>query len=143
MKRIVILFFIILVSFSFTRERELVNISVISNPQNTDMSFRQVRSILKGERQRWKNGKKVKVCLMKTSTDVGYSSAKKIYRMSPKQLNRYWLGLVFQGSADSPHFFSTEEKLINFVKNNEGAIGIISSNKKNSFKVKVDGRYSL
>src|SRR3954466_56484 len=90
-----------------------------------DMKQSELKAVLMGETQRWKNGKRVVIALMKTNTPLGKTTSSKIYDMSGDELNKYWLSLVFQGKAQAPVFFTSVSDLQNFVAQNPGAIGII------------------
>lgn len=122
-------------------------LAVISNPKGapTQMQQAELRSIFKGERQRWRNGNKIMIALMKTNTPVGRYTCEKIYDMSPDELKKFWLALVFQGKADPPAFFNTVEELQAFVSQNPGAIGIIDQPVATSGVqvVLIDGRRTL
>jgi hypothetical protein len=99
-------------------------------------------SVLKGEKPYWRNGNKVSIALLKTSTKAGDDIAKTIYGMSGDNLNKYWLSLVFQGNASPPNFFDTETELKAFVLKTKGAIGIITSGSliENDKYLLIDGR---
>jgi len=90
-----------------------------------DMRQSELKAVLMGETQRWKNGKRIIIALMKTNTALGKTTSLKIYDMSGDELNKYWLSLVFQGKAQAPVFFTSVSDLQNFVAQNPGAIGII------------------
>src|SRR6476620_7486636 len=90
-----------------------------------EMKQSELKAVLKGETQRWKNGKRVLIALMKTNTPVGKTTSSKVYDMSGDELNKYWLALVFQGKAQAPVFFTSVSDLQNYVAQNPGAIGII------------------
>lgn len=102
------------------------SLTVISNPKGTPetLKFSELKSIFMGEQQRWRNGTKITLALMKTNTDVGKITSSKVYGMSGDELNKFWLALVFQGKASAPIFFNSESELENFVARNPGAIGI-------------------
>jgi hypothetical protein len=53
-----------------------------------------------------------------------------IYKTNPVGMQKYWLSLVFQGRADPPVFFSSDEETIKFIQNNKGSIGFINSKNK-------------
>jgi hypothetical protein len=100
---------------------------------------------LLGERQRWQNGKKILIGLMKTNTPVGRTTSTKIYNMTPDDVRKYWLALVFQGKADAPVFFNTASELQAFVAENPGAIGVIDqpSSAYDTVVVLIDGKRVL
>ena len=116
----------------------MLSISVIVKAQETtlvavgnsgsvpsDMKLSELKSILLGEKQRWKNGSRIIIALMKTNTMIGKNTSSRMYDMTGDQLNKYWLALVFQGKAQAPNFFSSTNDLENFVAQTQGAIGIV------------------
>ena len=120
-------------------------LTVIGNAKGApaELKMMQVQSILRGEKQRWGDGTKVVIALMKTNTPLGIMTSKKIFNMSPDQLNKYWLGLVFQGKADAPSFFNSMNELEAFVAQTPGAIGITAQPPTNGKTIIVDGKKSL
>lgn len=121
------------------------NLVVISNGKGApaEMKMAQFKSALRGEKQRWPDGTKVVIALMKTSTPIGNATCKKIYNMSGNELNKYWLALVFQGKADAPNFFNSESELEAFVAQTQGSIGIVSQTINTNKPVLIDGKKAL
>ena len=113
--------------FTLAGNAQQTSLAAISNVSGApaDMKQSELKSILMGETQRWKNGKRVIIALMKTNTPLGKTTSSKIYDMSGDELNKFWLSLVFQGKAQAPVFFTSVAELQNFVSQNPGAIGII------------------
>lgn len=110
----------------------------------TELNMGQLKAILKGEKQRWNDGTKVAIALMKTNTPVGSSTSKKVFNMSGDQLNKHWLSLVFQGKADAPSFFNSMNELEAYVVQTPGAIGIIGQPPTIASKtILVDGKRML
>ena len=93
-------------------------------PASLKMS--ELKAVMMGEKERWKSGNRILVALLKTNTPLGKKIAETVFDMRADELNRYWLGLVFQGKAQAPAFFSTVAELETFVSQNPGAIGISS-----------------
>jgi hypothetical protein len=106
------------------------------------MKFTELKSVMKGERQRWNSGAKVIIALMKTSTAVGKNTAQVIYNMSGDALLKYWLAQTYQGNAHAPKFFNTKSELEEYVAENPGAIGVIDPPPANNEVkiVSVDGK---
>ena len=90
-----------------------------------EMTLRELKSILKGERQRWKGGSKVTVVLMKSNTTIGMLTSVKIFDMTANQVSKFFLSMVFQGKIEAPVFLNTEAEILDYVKRTKGAIGII------------------
>lgn len=124
---------------------EVGNLSVVVNAKGapSDMDLKKLKSVLKGEQQRWQDGTKIKLALMKTTTDIGSDMTTRIYGMTGKELNKYFLAKVFQGKMSSPDFFESESDLLSFVSSKEGAIGIISTTKATGKILNIDGKKSL
>lgn len=118
---------------------------VISNDKGapSEMKMSLLKSTLKGEKQRWPNGTKIIIALMKSNTLIGENTSKKLYNMSANELNKYWLALVFQGKADAPNFFNSESDLAAFVGQTQGAIGVIGRESDDVRPVLVDGKKIL
>ncbi len=110
----------------------------------TDLSAADFRKLVMGERQRWKDGAKVSIALMKTTNPVGEATAQRVFRMTGNELNKYWLALVFQGRAKAPQFFTSEAELAAYVRDTPGAIGIVSQTAAAGQRTAaVDGKETL
>ena len=137
--------FFIFLSMNARSQNEML--TVISNNKGApaELKMSDLKSILLGERQRWRNGNKISIALMKTSTPAGTYTCKKVYDMSGDELKKFWLAQVFQGKADAPAFFNTISELETFVAENPGAIGIIDQPpaSADTHIVLIDGRKTL
>ena len=137
--------------FSFTPEEQFNDpqtdggLAVVVNSKGApaEMPLSKLKIILKGEQQRWKDGSKITLALMKTSTGVGEDMAKRIFGMTSKELNKYFLSQVFQGKMSSPQFFDSEEDLLKYIKNNDGAIGVTSFKNASGTTITVDGKKAI
>jgi hypothetical protein len=110
----------------------------------SELSLPLLKSVLKGEKLRWKDGTKVTVALMKTSTPLGMATCKRLYGMSPNELNKLFLALVFQGKGEAPTFFNTVAELQTFISQTAGAIGVIEPTPANKEKViLINGKESI
>ncbi|SNC59622.1 hypothetical protein SAMN06265337_0090 [Hymenobacter gelipurpurascens] len=121
------------------------NLVVIANGKAipAEMKIEQLKSVMRGEKLRWPDGSKVVIALLKSNTPIGVVTSKKIYNMSPNDLNKYWLALVFQGKAAAPNFFNSESDLEEFVSQTSGAIGIVTQASANNKVIAIDGKKSL
>lgn len=142
-----ILFCIGLLSCGLSMHAQTEMLTVISNDKGApaELKLTELKSILMGEKQRWHNGNKITIALMKTSTPAGEYTCKKIYDMNSDEVKKFWLALVFQGKADAPAFLNSVSEVQNFVAENPGAIGIIDQplSDNNEHVVLIDGKKSL
>lgn len=138
---------IVLLLISFTACSQNETLTVISNEKGAPSALKmsELKSILMGEKQRWHNGNKIAIALMKTNTPAGANTCKKIYDMSGDELKKFWLALVFEGKADAPAFFNTVSEIESFVAENPGAIGVIDQplTTTDMHIVLIDGKKTL
>ncbi len=136
------LIFFLNVNLASAQDASLV---IISNGKGspTEMKMAQLKSALRGEKQRWPDGTKITIALMKSSTPIGISTSKKLYNMSSDELNKYWLALVFQGKADAPNFFNSESELEAFVAQTQGSIGVVNQATGTNKTIVIDGKRTL
>lgn len=119
---------------------------IIANQQSvpSEMNMIQLKSVLKGEKQRWNDGSKVVIALMKTNTSIGTNTCEKIYNMTGNELNKYFLALVFQGKVKAPTFFDSVNDLENYVARTPGAIGVLQKVTDKLLKtVVIDGKEQI
>lgn len=119
---------LLLLSAGLVAKSQEMQLSAISNQKGppSAMNLSELKSVFKGEKQRWPDGTKISIALMKTNNPVGQTICKKIYDMSGDELNKFWLALVFQGKVSAPNFFNSVDELEDFVAQNPGAIGIVN-----------------
>ena len=117
----------IILSINLIVKAQETTLVAVGNPNGvpSDIKLTELKSILLGEKQRWKNGSRIIIALMKTNTAIGKNTSSRMYDMTGDQLNKFWLALVFQGKAQAPNFFSSTNDLQNFVAQTQGAIGIV------------------
>ena len=135
---------LLLLAIGFVTRAQEMPLTVIGNVTGvpSQMKSSELVSVLKGEKQRWSDGTKVNIYIMKTTTPIGQSTCKKIYNWSGDKVKRYWLELSFSGKADAPTFCNTVEELETYVSQNPGAIGIVDRNStSNGVKmILIDGK---
>ncbi|WP_373513254.1 hypothetical protein [Persicitalea sp.] len=140
----------LILSFLFlmaTQAHAQQSLSVIANQEGApaELSSKELKSVFRGEKQRWDAGNKILIALMKTNTKLGLTVCDKVYGMKPDQMNKYWLALVFQGKVSAPYYFNSTTDLQNFIAQNPGAVGILDESVDTSEikTVAVDGRKSI
>src|SRR5258706_11003573 len=108
---------VLLLSGGLFANAQDIPLTVVSNTKGapSKMKMSELKSVLKGEKQRWSDGTKVSIVLMKTTTPVGQTTCQKIYNMSGDKVKRFWLELSFGGKADPPTFCNSIAELASFV----------------------------
>jgi|688.fasta_scaffold162479_3 ABC-type phosphate transport system substrate-binding protein len=126
-KTLLIILFLIVSLGSFAQFGEFV---VIGNNTGFKASTKaNAKAIFRGKYSSWKNGESVTIVLPSTKSDNVVSVASQVYGLTVKGMQKYWLEQVFQGRSNAPVFFETDEEIINYVKRNPGAVGIVRSSR--------------
>lgn len=149
MKRIV--FNLIMTAFvglmvSWTGLAQEGDLVIVGNSESVpaEMDMGQLKSILRGEKLRWKDGAQVVIALMKTSTPIGSNTSRKLYDMTGNELNKYFLALVFQGKLKAPAFFNSSDELEAYVAQTPGAIGVLQKANDEVLRIiVVDGKTQI
>ena len=115
-----------LVLFGQTTTKE---IAVIQNKTGFIKGrLKEVQTVFQGKYTRWPvSGESVTIVLPSSKNPSSINIANVIYKSSVKDMQKFWLALVFQGRAAPPVFLETDTEIIQFVQKNPGAIGVISS----------------
>ena len=119
---------------------------IVGNSESVpaEMDMGQLKSILRGEKLRWKDGAQVVIALMKTSTPIGSNTSRKLYDMTGNELNKYFLALVFQGKLKAPAFFNSSDELEAYVAQTPGAIGVLQKANDEVLRIiVVDGKTQI
>jgi hypothetical protein len=88
----------------------------------------QVRKYLRGEISRWQGGSDLSVTVVLPSTKLPECTATAQFLVSsprPASLQKYWLGLVFEGRAKAPIFGQSQQDILDAVMSRPGALGIV------------------
>ncbi len=93
------------------------------------MSFNSITNVFKAKNTSWKNNSPIIIVLPSGKSPNASGVSKLIYNTSFTAVQKFWLSEVFQGRSKPPVFLDSDEEIIQFIKKNEGAIGIISNNK--------------
>jgi hypothetical protein len=103
------------------------NLVVIGNQTGVpaDLNMSDLKAVFRGERQRWSNGTKVVIAMIKSTTPLGNEISQKIYSMNGDEVRGFWAGLSFAGKSDPPNVFNTAAEVEVFVSQNPGAIAIL------------------
>jgi len=120
------------------------SLSVIGNPNSVpnEMTQAKFNSVFKGETKNWDNGTKIKLALMRSTTETGKQTCSKVYLMGCDDLTKFWLRKAMESNTIAPVFFNTVGELQTFVTANPGAIGIIdlSAPAAGTRLVTIDGK---
>jgi hypothetical protein len=89
---------------------------------------REVVRIFQGKYTRWPQTQVLVTIVMPSSKHPNALAVCKIMGYNSfKEMQKYWLSMVFQGRFSAPVFLDTDQEIIDYVLRNSGAVGIIST----------------
>jgi hypothetical protein len=117
----------ILMSLFFSVHAQETPLVVIGSQTGVpaDISMNELKAVFHGERQRWSDGTKVVIAMIKSTSPLGNEISKKIYSMSGDEVRGFWARISFAGKFDPPNVFNTEAEVETFVSQNPGSIAIL------------------
>jgi len=130
--RYIVLFLFSVLSLNTDRlcGQQLSGLTIIGNNIGTKtLSEQAVIDAFKAKNNFWSNGKALAVCLPETKTTDATPVCLKIYSKTVSEVQKFWLSQVFQGRSRAPHFFETDQEIIDFVEKTPGAIGAFVNEK--------------
>ena len=87
-----------------------------------------VRRAMRGELNRWKGGSDLSVTVVLPSTRLPECVATANFLVNsprPAALQKYWLGLVFEGRAKAPVFGRSQQDVLDAVMATPGSIALV------------------
>lgn len=93
----------------------------------SQLKAQEARNIFRAKTTTWPNRLSVSIALPSPQSATAEPVARLIYGTKLAAVQKFWLLQVFQGRANPPNFFDTDQELIQFLQKTPGAIGAISS----------------
>jgi len=108
-----------------------------------NLTFREVRELLLGDRQFWKPGLRVSLLMRAPATRERDVVLKTVYRMSETEFRRYWIEKVFRAEAQGgPKIVYSNESATELVAAIPGAVAFVDAAQvpKGLKVLRIDGR---
>src|SRR5664279_3285227 len=120
-------FLLCIAMLCFSSSRAQDNLVAIGNQTGVpaEIKMSELKAVFRGEKQRWSDGTKVVIAMIKTTSPLGNAISEKIYSMNGDEVRGFWAGISFAGKFDPPNVFNTEAEVEAFVSQNPGAIAIL------------------
>jgi len=132
------IFIICLILFGMIAISHAQGYKVIVNSSNSQSSItsKDVSAFFLKKKTKWGSGEKVSAVDQSAKSSVRSSFSSAVLRKSTAQVRAYWQQSVFAGGATPPQEMSSDQEVVNYVKQHKGAIGYVSSS-ANTAGVKV------
>ncbi len=90
------------------------------------LSRDEVSRIFLKKLTRWDGGAEIRVVQPKTDSPVRQAFDPAVHKMAPAAVRAYWAQMVFSGRDVPPLERTNDEAIVAFVRDNPGAIGLVS-----------------
>ena len=139
MKTILYSLLILFVSFTFINESKAQTYIIIVNKSNAveSLSKKEVSDLFL-KKSKWSDGSVAIPVDLASHSSVRAQFTQEIHGKSVSAIRSYWQQAAFSGTASAPPEKSSDSDVIDFVKNNPGAIGYVSSSANISSVKKLD-----
>ncbi len=127
MKKILILM-IILVAITAT-EATAQSYTIIVNNANQikSMSPKELALVFLKKKKRWDNGSVIIPIDQKASAEVRKDFSQAVFKKKVAAIRSYWQKAIFSGMDTAPVEEESDRAVIDYVRQNKGAIGYVSS----------------
>lgn len=122
-----------------------IDVAVIVHQDNTldEISRRDLSRLFKGEKRHWADASNVYVIMQEDGSPEKGLIVRKIFKMRPNELKRYWLTKIIKGELLSfPRTLSSSDAVKRFVRHIPSAIAYVNADAVDgSVKVlRIDGK---
>jgi len=133
-KKFVFILLLILPSIqSFAKD-----VYVLVNITNNEVITKAlVTQIFLGKKTQWAKGERIRMVLPLKSSEDFDEITRKSFEMNKKRFVTYWRKRLFSGSGIPPKYMNNSKSIVAFIKNNTGAIAIVSTEPTESGKLKI------
>ena len=102
---------------------------VIVNNANAQSSIskKELAMVFLKKRKRWEDGTVIAPIDQQAKASVRATFSEEIFRKKVSAIRSYWQSAMFSGMASAPDEKKSDQDVINYVKNNKGAIGYVSA----------------
>ncbi len=124
------IFFIIVILTIATTDTLAQTFKVIVNKSNevSSISQKELAMVFLKKRKRWDNGTNITPIDQKPNAKVRETFSIEVFEKKVATIRSYWQKAMFSGMASAPDEKDSDMDVIEYVKNNKGAIGYISAN---------------
>jgi ABC-type phosphate transport system substrate-binding protein len=126
MKKLVYIIFFVLLSV-MTANAQSFKVIVNNSNAVTSLTATQASQIFLKKTTKWDNGSKILPIDLSSQLEVRTDFTETIHGKSVNAIKSYWQQYVFSGKGTPPLEKKSDAEVLEFIKNNAGAIGYVSS----------------
>lgn len=131
----ILTYLFVAVVFSSNAQNDWSNVKVLGNSVGFEkVNKADLKKIFLGNVSNWSNKVNTIIVLPSTRYSRADELTKTVMEKSHNLTRRFWLSLVFQGRANPPIYLDNNQKIIEYINENEGAIAVIIDDEQKQLK---------
>ena len=128
--------FILLMGMTLSAQSSFKIVVNDANPVNS-LSKSEVQRLFLKKTNQWEDGTQVKPIDLNPDSPVRINFTKDVLNKTVSAVKSYWQGKIFSGAGLPPQEVTTYNAVLEWVRNNPGSIGYVSSSTSVGSGVKV------
>ncbi len=121
------IFLLVTLFFGITIQAQSYKVIVNKSNLTSTLNKKEVSNFLLKKKTKWPDGQKVAPIDQKANSDVRKSFTDAVHKKSVSAIKSYWQQSVFAGKATPPLEKANDIDIVNFVIQNQGAIGYVTA----------------
>jgi len=138
MRNISIIFFLLVLTLpAFCQAQTRTPYALVHNGSGlpSPLPLKEAVKIYQAKYTRWPRTEEQVIIVLPSSKHPGAAALSKLlYKGSFRDLQKFWLSLVFQGRFSPPVFLDSDQDIIQYVLQNKGAVGIVNADQASALK---------
>jgi len=118
---------ILLILFTFGVTLKAQVIVTNSNNPASQLNSAQLRNIFIGNKITWDDGTLIHLADYTAEEKLRKKFSEEFLDLSPRKVSMLWIKVSLSGKSVPPQIFRDEDELLNYIENNDRAIGYVSS----------------
>jgi len=127
MKEFIALFIWVLTMLAGNADAQTYKVIVNNANETESVSKKELSMVFLKKKKQWDNGVAITPVEHPVRAELRASFSKDVFNKSVDAMRSYWQRAIFSGLATAPVEKPTDREIVEFVKNNEGAIGYVST----------------
>ena len=111
--------------FAQTKEKTEDFWVIGNSTQLETISFDELTRVFRAQLEYWDNNTMSEVILHQSKSMDATKTAQLFYDGSIRNMQRFWLTMVFSGRARSPKYLDNHQEIVDYVRNTPGSIAIV------------------
>lgn len=127
MKQFIALFILVVTILAGSADAQTYKVIVNNANETESISKKELSMVFLKKKKQWDNGVTITPVEHTVRAELRAIFSKDVFNKSVDAMRSYWQRAIFSGLGTAPVEKATDKEIVEFVKNNTGAIGYVST----------------